>query len=156
MEEQIRFRLNAKSVSMTIERERMLLWVLRTEFGLTGSKYGCGIGLCGACTVLVNNRAAQACQIPMKNIRGKEIITIEGFAANGKLHPLQEAFAKHNAFQCGYCTSGMILSAYDFLQRNPRPSYNDVLKAMENNLCRCGSYNRIVKAILTAAQEMGG
>ena len=156
MEELIHFRLNGKPVRMTLDSERMLLWVMRTELELTGAKYGCGKGLCGACTVLVNNRAAQACQIPVKNISGKEIFTIEGLAANGKLHPLQEAFVKHNAFQCGFCTPGMILNAYDFLQHNPIPSYTEVLKAMENNLCRCGSHTRIIKAVLTAAQEMAG
>ena len=156
MEELIQFRLNGKPVSMTLDSDRKLLWVLRTELELTGVKYGCGMGLCGACTVLVNNRARRACQVPVKNIRGTEIVTIEGVAANGKLHPLQEAFVKHDAFQCGFCTPGMILNAYSFLQRNPRPSYNEVLQGMDNNLCRCGSYTRIVQAILTAAQEMAG
>jgi aerobic-type carbon monoxide dehydrogenase small subunit (CoxS/CutS family) len=156
MEELIHFRLNGKPVRMTLDSERMLLWVLRSELELTGAKYGCGMGLCGACTVLVDNRATQACQVPVKNIRGKEIVTIEGLTANGKLHPLQEAFVKHDAFQCGFCTPGMILNAYDFLQHNPRPSYTELLKAMENNLCRCGSHTRIVKAVLTAAQEMAG
>jgi aerobic-type carbon monoxide dehydrogenase small subunit (CoxS/CutS family) len=134
----------------------MLLWVLRTELGITGVKYGCGMGVCGACTVLVNDRAARACRVPVKNIRGKEIVTIEGLAADGKLHPLQEAFVKHNAFQCGFCTPGMILTAYAFLQSNPRPSYADVRQGMDGNLCRCGSYARIVEAILTAAREMAG
>jgi aerobic-type carbon monoxide dehydrogenase small subunit (CoxS/CutS family) len=92
----------------------------------------------------------------VKNIRGADIITIEGLSANGRLHPLQKAFLKHDAFQCGFCTPGMILNAYSFLQRNPRPSYNEVLQGMENNLCRCGSYTRIVQAILTAAREMAG
>jgi len=156
MEELIQFRLNGKPVSMTLDSDRMLLWVLRTELELTGVKYGCGMGLCGACTVLVNNRARRACRVPVKNIRGTEIVTIEGLAANGKLHPLQEAFVKHDAFQCGFCTPGMILNAYSFLQRNPRPSYTEVLQGMENNLCRCGSYTRIVQAILTASQEMAG
>jgi aerobic-type carbon monoxide dehydrogenase small subunit (CoxS/CutS family) len=156
MEELINFRLNGKPVSMSLDSERMLLWVLRTELELTGVKYGCGKGLCGACTVLVNNRANQACQVPVKNVRGKVIVTIEGLATNGKLHPLQEAFVKHNAFQCGFCTPGMILNAYSLLQYNPRPSYAEVLQGMDNNLCRCGSHTRIVQAILTAAQEMAG
>ena len=156
MEELIQFKLNGKPVSMPIDSNRMLLWVLRTEFELTGVKYGCGVGVCGACTVLINNRARRACRVPVKNIRGADIITIEGLAANGRLHPLQKAFLKHDAFQCGFCTPGMILNAHSFLQRNPRPSYNEVLQGMENNLCRCGSHTRIVQAILTAAREMAG
>jgi aerobic-type carbon monoxide dehydrogenase small subunit (CoxS/CutS family) len=156
MEELIKFRLNGKPVSITLDSDRILLWVLRTELETTGVKYGCGKGLCGACTVLINKRAVRACQVPVKNIRGKEIITIEGLAANGKLHSLQEAFIQHDAFQCGFCAPGMILNAYDLLQRNPRPSYAEVLQGMNNNLCRCGSYTRIVQAILTAAQEMAG
>ena len=156
MEELIHFSLNRKPVSITLENERKLLWVLRTEFGLTGAKYGCGEGWCGACTVLVNDRAVRSCRVPVKNVRGKEIVTIEGLAVNEKLHPLQEAFAKHDAFQCGFCTPGMILNAYSFLQRNPTPSYNEVLLGMDNNLCRCGSHTRIVQAILTAAQVMAG
>lgn len=156
MDERIPFKINGKNVSLTLDGGRTLLWVLRTELGLTGVKYGCGVGACGACTVLVNNRATRACKVPVKNIRGKEIVTIEGLAATGKLHPLQEAFVKHNAFQCGFCTPGMILTAYSLLQGNPRPSYAEVLQGMDNNLCRCGSYARIVDAILTAAQEMTG
>jgi aerobic-type carbon monoxide dehydrogenase small subunit (CoxS/CutS family) len=156
MQELIQFRLNGNPVSMTLDGERTLLWVLRTELGLTGAKYGCGMGLCGACTVLINNSAVQACQVPVKNIRGKEILTIEGLASNGELHPIQRAFVKHNAFQCGFCTPGMILKAYDFLQHNPGPSYSEVLEAMEDNLCRCGSHTRIVDAVLTAAREMAG
>lgn len=156
MEELIHFRLNGKPVSMNLDGERTLLWVLRSEFELTGVKYGCGIGLCGACTVLVDNYAARACQVLLKDIKEQEIVTIEGLAEKGKLHPLQEAFVKHNAFQCGFCTPGMILTAYGFLRQNPRPSYTEVLQGMEYNLCRCGSYKRIAEAILTAAQEMEG
>ena len=156
MEELINFKLNRKPISITLENERKLLWVLRTEFGLTGAKYGCGEGWCGACTVLVNDRAVRSCRVPVKNVRGKEIVTIEGLVVNEKLHPLQEAFAKHDAFQCGFCTPGMILNAYSFLQRNPKPSYNEVLLGMDNNLCRCGSHTRIVQAILYAAQVMAG
>jgi len=156
MEELIQFMLNGNPVRVTLESDRMLLWVLRTEFELTGVKYGCGMGVCGACTVLINDKARRACRVPVKNIRGADIVTIEGLDTNGKLHPIQEAFVKHDAFQCGFCTPGMILSAYDFLQRNPRPSYDEVLQGMDGNLCRCGSYTRIVKAILTTAQEMAG
>jgi aerobic-type carbon monoxide dehydrogenase small subunit (CoxS/CutS family) len=154
--ELIHFRLNGKSVSINLDGERTLLWVLRTDFELTGVKYGCGMGLCGACTVLIDDEAVRSCQVPVKDIKDREIVTIEGLAANGKLHPLQEAFVKHDAFQCGFCTPGMILNAYSFLRQNPKPSYTEVLQGMEYNLCRCGSYARIVQAILDAAGEMEG
>ncbi len=150
----IHFNLNKKPVSMTLDGERTLLWVLRTDLSLTGTKYGCGKGLCGACTVLVNNRAVRSCRFPVKNIDGKSVVTIEGLAKNGKLHPLQRAFIKRNAFQCGFCTSGMILNSYSLLQENPRPTRNEILEGMDWNLCRCGSHNRIVQAILTAAREI--
>ncbi len=155
-EELIHFKLNGKTIRMTLDGERSLLRVLRVDIGLTGAKYGCGKGLCGACTVLVNNKAVRACLFPVKNINGKDVVTIEGLAGNGKLHPIQEAFMKHNAFQCGFCTPGMILNAYSFLQENPMPSYREVIQGMDDNLCRCGSHTRIVQAILSAAQEMGG
>lgn len=155
-EELIHFKLNGKTVRMILDGERSLLRVLRVDIGLTGAKYGCGKGLCGACTVLVNNKAVRACLFPVKNIKGKDVVTIEGLAGNGKLHPIQEAFMKHNAFQCGFCTPGMILNAYSFLQENPMPSYREVIQGMDDNLCRCGSHTRIVQAILSAAQEMGG
>ena len=150
----VHFNLNEKPVSMSLDGERMLLWVLRTDLSLTGTKYGCGKGLCGACTVLANNRAVRSCRFPVKNIDGKSVVTIEGLAKNGKLHPLQRAFIKHNAFQCGFCTSGMILNSYSLLQENPRPTRNEILEAMDWNLCRCGSHNRIIQAILTAAREI--
>lgn len=150
----IHFNLNDKSVSMTLDGERALLWVLRNDLALTGAKYGCGKGLCGACTVLLNKRAVRSCRIPVKNIDGKSVVTVEGLAKNGKLHPLQRAFIKHNAFQCGFCSSGMILNSYSLLQENPSPTHNEILEGMDWNLCRCGSHNRIVQAILTAAREI--
>ncbi len=150
----IHFNLNDKSVSMTLDGERPLLWVLRNDLALTGAKYGCGKGLCGACTVLINKRAVRSCRIPVKNIDGKSVVTVEGLAKNGKLHPLQRAFIKHNAFQCGFCSSGMILNSYSLLQENPSPTHNEILEGMDWNLCRCGSHNRIVQAILTAAREI--
>lgn len=156
MIESIHFRLNDKPVNLLIDGERMLLWVLRTELGLTGTKYGCGEGLCGACTVLMNNEAIRSCQFPIKGVKGKEVITLEGLAKNGKLHPLQKAFIKHDALQCGFCTPGMILNAYSLLLKNPQPTEKEVIQNMEGNLCRCGSYNRIVQAIQTAAKEMRG
>jgi aerobic-type carbon monoxide dehydrogenase small subunit (CoxS/CutS family) len=156
MKKTIHFKLNGKARSLALDRERMLLWVLRTEFGLTGTKYGCGAGLCGACTVLVNKKAVRSCQFPVEGADGKEILTIEGLARNGKLHPLQEAFVKHDALQCGYCTPGMILTAYGLLAKNPWPNLEEIREEMNDNLCRCGSYQRILRAIQDAAQAMKG
>jgi len=153
MNETIQFKLNNKPIRMTVNTEHTLLWVLRTEFGLTGAKYGCGEGLCGACTVLVNKTPVRSCQYPIANVKGKEVITIEGLEKDGHLHPLQEAFITHNALQCGFCTPGMILNAYGLLLKNPRPTDQEILQAMEDNLCRCGSYNRIVQAIQSASRS---
>jgi len=154
MMETIQFKLNGRPTKLTVDGERMLLWVLRTDLGLTGTKYGCGENLCGACTVLVNNQAVRSCQLAVKHLQGKEVITIEGLARDGKLHPLQRAFMETDAFQCGYCTPGMIMNAYAFLRRTPRPSVADIIKDMDDNLCRCGAHKRIVQAILQAAKEM--
>jgi carbon-monoxide dehydrogenase small subunit len=154
MKETINFKLNDKPKRLTVDGERMLLWALRSELNLTGTKFGCGEGFCGACTVLVNKEAVRSCQFPVKDVKGKEVITIEGLGKNGNLHPIQNAFIKHNALQCGFCTPGMILNAYSFLLKNPRPTPNEILQNMEDNLCRCGSYTRIVEAIKTAAKEM--
>jgi aerobic-type carbon monoxide dehydrogenase small subunit (CoxS/CutS family) len=156
MRKTIHFKLNGTQKSLALDRERMLLWVLRTDFGLTGTKYGCGAGFCGACTVLVNNVAVRSCQFPVEDVNGKEILTIEGLARNGRLHPLQEAFVKHDALQCGYCTPGMILTAYGLLVKNPRPNLEEIREGMNENLCRCGSYQRIIQAIQDAVQEMKG
>ncbi len=156
MEEKISFKLNEKSVSLTTESERTLLWVLRTDLGLTGTKYGCGKGLCGACTVIVDDSAVRSCVIPVGSIKGKKVLTIEGLARNGKLHPIQEAFAKHDALQCGFCTPGMILNAYGLLLRNPQPTRKEIIEGMEYNLCRCGAHVRIIEAIESASQEMKG
>ena len=156
MKETIRFTLNGKSQRLTVDGERMLLWVLRTDLGLTGTKFGCGEGFCGTCTVLVNRKAVRSCQLPVKDIKGKKVITIEGLARNGELHPLQKAFIKHDALQCGFCTPGMILNAYSLLIENPQPGAREILQGMEDNLCRCGSHTRIVQAIKTAAREIRG
>jgi len=156
MRKTIRFKLNGQHKSLTLDRERMLLWILRTDFGLTGTKFGCGEGFCGACTVLVNNEAVRSCQVPVKDIEGKKVTTIEGLAKNGHLHPLQEAFIKHDALQCGYCTPGMILNAYGLLIKNSRPTLKEIKDSMDENLCRCGSYQRIIQAIQEAAREMRG
>ncbi|MCH8119904.1 MAG: (2Fe-2S)-binding protein [Planctomycetes bacterium] len=156
MNETISFKLNDKPVSLTTDGERKLLWVLRSDLGLTGTKYGCGKALCGACTVMVNNRAVRSCIVPVRSIKGKNVLTIEGLAKNGKLHPIQEAFVKHDALQCGFCTPGMILNAYSLLLRNPQPTRREIIEGMEYNLCRCGAHIRIIRAIESAAQEMKG
>ena len=151
MNQTIQFSLNGKPVSLSLDGERKLLWVLRTDLGLTGTKYGCGEGFCAACTVLVDGEAVRSCQFPVKDVAGKTVTTIEGLAQNGKLHPLQEAFARHDALQCGYCTPGMILVAHELLSKNPNPSETDVREALEGNLCRCGAHTRIVRAVMDAA-----
>jgi nicotinate dehydrogenase subunit A len=143
----IRFRLNGKPTTVNADGERLLLWVLRTDLELTGAKYGCGIGECGSCTVLVDRDPVLACQTPVKLVEGKDVLTIEGLEAGGKLHPMQEAFLEHGAFQCGYCTPGMILTACALLQKQPRPSRDAIARAMEGNLCRCGAHQRILAAI---------
>jgi aerobic-type carbon monoxide dehydrogenase small subunit (CoxS/CutS family) len=156
MNETISFTLNGKPVSVTTDNQRMLLWVLRTDLGLTGTKYGCGKAMCGACTVIINDRAVQSCMTTIRSVKGKNVLTIEGLSKNGKLHPIQEAFVKHDALQCGFCTPGMILNAYSLLLRNPEPSREEIIEGMENNLCRCGAHIRIIRAIESAAQEMKG
>jgi len=147
MPETIAFKLNDKKVSLSVDGERTLLWVLRTDLGLTGTKFGCGEGHCGSCTVLVNNVAVRSCLLKTKNVSGKEVVTIEGLAKGGKLHPLQEAFMAHDALQCGFCTPGMILSGVGLLYSNPRPTREQILHGLENNFCRCGAHTRIVDAV---------
>jgi carbon-monoxide dehydrogenase small subunit len=156
MKKNVQFKLNGKPTTLTVDPERMLLWVLRTDCGLTGTKYGCGLNQCGACTVLVDNEAVRSCMSPVGDVAGKEVVTIEGLAGDGKLHPLQEAFMAADALQCGYCTPGMIMNAAAFLRKNPSPSAADILRGMDDNLCRCGAHTRIVQAIQTAAVEMRG
>lgn len=156
MEEMVQFTLNGKKTSVAVDSERMLLWVLRTDLGLTGTKYGCGESHCGACTVLVNNEAVRSCVTPVGDVRGKDVVTIEGLAGNGTLHPLQKAFMESDALQCGYCTPGMIMSAYAFLRKHPHPAPGDIVREMDDNLCRCGAHTRIIQAIQSAALEMRG
>jgi carbon-monoxide dehydrogenase small subunit len=156
MKRTVSFTLNGKPVSVTVDDERLLLWVLRYDLGLTGTKFGCGQALCGACTVLVNNEAVRSCSTRVADVAGKQVMTIEGLARNGQLHPLQQAFVEHQALQCGFCTPGMIMNAYAFLLKKPRPTPAEIIKEMDDNLCRCGSHVRIVAAIQTAAQAMKG
>jgi aerobic-type carbon monoxide dehydrogenase small subunit (CoxS/CutS family) len=156
MKETVRFQLNGRAVSLAVDPTRPLLWVLRCDLGLTGTKYGCGEGLCGACTVLIDREAVRSCLLQVKEVAGKEVTTIEGLAHNGELHPLQQAFVEHDALQCGYCTPGMIMNAYSLLLSTPRPSHRQIIEHMEGNLCRCGAHRRIVQAIEAAAKQMGG
>jgi len=152
----IKFKLNDKPLELKVDGDRRLLWVLRSDLGLTGMKYGCGEGICGACTVLINKKATRSCQVLVKEIKGKEVMTIEGLAKDGRLHPLQKAFIDQNALQCGFCTPGMILNAYSLLLERPRPTEAEIIEGMDDNLCRCGAYGRIVQAIQSAAKEMRG
>ena len=156
MNRTIRFTLNGKSRSLSADGDRMLLWVLRTDLGLTGTKFGCGEGFCGACTVIVDGEPVRSCQYALRDVEGKKVLTIEGLAKGGRLHPLQEAFIKHDAVQCGYCTPGMVLAAYSLLLKNPRPGDNDIRDALEGNFCRCGAHNRILRAVQDAAGTTEG
>ncbi len=156
MDKTLVFKVNGKEVRVETPPERKLAWVLRTELGLTGTKVMCGEGHCGACTVLLDGRPVPSCRIPVSRADGREVLTIEGLAPDGRLHPLQEAFIEHGAFQCGYCTPGMILQSLALLRRNPDPTEAEVADALEGQLCRCGSYNRIIAAVRTAAQAMRG
>jgi aerobic-type carbon monoxide dehydrogenase small subunit (CoxS/CutS family) len=156
MDEKFDFKLNGRSVSLTADGGRMLLGVLRYDLGTKGVKYGCGEGFCGACTVLVDDQAVRSCRTPLKDVKGKSVVTIEGIVRGEDLHPLQKAFMKHDALQCGYCTPGMILNAYGLLRRDPNPTKAKIVDEMSGNLCRCGTYARIVEAIQDAARELRG
>ena len=154
MKQAISFKLNNETVTVQVNGDEQLLTVIRTYLHKTGTKFGCGLGDCGACTVLINNEAIRACMILIEDVAGKEVITIEGLASGDILHPIQKAFVTLDALQCGFCTSGMIMNAHGFLNQNPNPTRENIINGMEENLCRCGSYNRIVDAIETAAKEI--
>jgi aerobic-type carbon monoxide dehydrogenase small subunit (CoxS/CutS family) len=156
MEEKISFQLNGEKREVLIDPTETLLWVLRNHFGLTGTKFSCGMGFCGACTVLIDNVAERSCTMTVGEVKGKSVVTIEGLAVNGELHPVQKAFVEHDAMQCGYCTPGMIMNATGFLLKNPDPTVMQIREGMENNLCRCGAHVRIIDAVSTAAAEMKG
>jgi len=156
MKETISFRLNGKMTEVLIEPDQILLGVLRDHFGLTGTKYGCGIGFCGSCTILVDNEAVRSCNMAISEVAGKKVVTIEGLAMDGKLHPVQQAFVDNDALQCGFCTPGMIMNATGLLMKNPDPTTQQIREGMENNLCRCGAHVRIVDAVHSAALEMKG
>lgn len=156
MEEKITFNLNGKATTVTADPTETLLWVIRDKCGLTGTKYGCGMGFCGSCTVLIDNEPARSCSVSVGEVKGKKITTIEGLSKDDKLHPVQKAFVDHDALQCGFCTSGMIMNATGMLIKNPSPTRDQIKQGMEDNLCRCGAHVRIIDAVESAAKELKG
>jgi aerobic-type carbon monoxide dehydrogenase small subunit (CoxS/CutS family) len=156
MVEKIKFRLNGQDKTLSLERERSLLWVIRNDYEMTGTKYGCGMGHCGACTVLINKKPVRACMVTADFVDGKDVVTIEGLQKNGELNAVQKAFIDHESLQCGFCTPGMIMNATGLLYENPDPSREEIINVMEENLCRCGSYGRIIDAIQSASKSVKG
>ncbi len=147
--------VNGSKRSVEAPSEESLLSVLRERLGLTGTKYGCGEGQCGACTVLIDGRAARSCRTSFAEAADKKIVTVEGLERGGRLHPVQEAFLREEAFQCAYCTSGMIIASVALLETTPKPSDEDIVGGLAGNICRCGTYPRILQAVRRAAREMG-
>ncbi len=154
MKQNIRFSLNNELKEISIDPERTLLWVLRNDFSLTGTKYGCGMGHCGSCTVLIDDMSVRACMVTADFVKDKSVVTIEGLGTPDNMHPVQQAFVNHDALQCGYCTPGMIMSATGLLIENKDPSRDEIVDAMEENLCRCGAHPRIIDAIAVDWREM--
>jgi aerobic-type carbon monoxide dehydrogenase small subunit (CoxS/CutS family) len=152
----VSFTLNGKPTRLTVDETRPLLWVLRDDLGLTGTKFGCGEAVCGACTVIVNGEAVRSCATPVGDVEGKQVLTIEGLAKGDRLHPIQEAFVDHVAYQCGYCTPGIVMGAYALLLKNPKATRADIVSALDSHLCRCGAHVRVVKAVESAAAAMKG
>jgi carbon-monoxide dehydrogenase small subunit len=152
----VQFTVNGESVEVAVTPNRTLIQVLREDLGLTGTKHGCGLGDCGACTVIMDGVPVNSCLVLAVQARGREIVTIEGLTGNGKLHPLQTAFIDKGAIQCGFCTPGMILSAKALLDENPQPTETEIRTAISGNLCRCTGYQKIVEAITAAAEAMSG
>jgi nicotinate dehydrogenase subunit A len=150
----VRFRLNGAEMDVEADPDRSLLDILRGPLGMTGPHFGCGAGECGACNVIVGDRAVAACDTPLWSVADKDITTLEGLGSAERPHPLQRAFIAEQALQCGYCVSGILMSAAALLKRNPKPSSREVRQALDGNLCRCGSHNRMVRAVLRAADEM--
>ena len=152
----VTLRVNGRAQTLEIDDPAMpLLYALRDQFDLHGPKFGCGLGQCGACAVLINGEAVRSCQLPVSSVEGRDITTLEGLGAPDRLSPVQAAFVAEQAAQCGYCTNGMIMAAKALLDRNPRPTEAQVREGLADNLCRCGSHNRIVRAVLRAAQANG-
>jgi len=152
----VSFTLNDAPTRVTVGDDRTLLWVLRDDLGLTGTKFGCGQAVCGACTVLVDGEAVRSCATLVRDVEGKRVVTIEGLGRDGRLHPVQEAFVTHVGLQCGYCTPGMILGAYALLLKKPSPTRADIVQGLDAHLCRCGAHLRIVKAVEAAAAALSG
>ncbi|RXH40083.1 (2Fe-2S)-binding protein [Bradyrhizobium zhanjiangense] len=150
----IQFQLNGAAATVDADPDRTLLDVLRSRLGVTGTHFGCGAGECGACYVMVDGRAMSSCDMPMWSVAGKDVVTVEGLGTVEQPHPLQRAFISEQAMQCGYCVSGILISAAALLKRNPSPTEAEVRAALDRNLCRCGSHNRMVRAVLRAASEM--
>lgn len=150
------FTLNGRPTRVTLDETRPLLWVLRDDLGLTGTKFGCGQAACGSCTVVVNKQAVRSCATPVGSVDGKDVTTIEGLASGDRLHPVQDAFAKHLAFQCGFCTPGLIMSAYALLLKNPAAARAEVARQLEGHLCRCGAHVRVLEAVESASAAMRG
>jgi isoquinoline 1-oxidoreductase alpha subunit len=148
----VSFNLNGKSVSVSADPNTPLLWVIRDHVGLTGTKYGCGAGLCGACTVHIDGRAQRSCQIPAASIEGKKVTTIEGLSPDSS-HPVQKAWVAEQVAQCGYCQSGQIMKAAELLASNPKPNREQIIRHMDGNICRCGTYHRIIAAVERASRE---
>ena len=156
MKETIKFKLNGMDKKLVLEEERTLLWVIRKDYAMTGTKYGWGLGHCGACTVLIDNKPVRSCMVTADFADGKEIVTIEGLMKDNTLNPVQKAFIEHESLQCGFCTPGMIMNATGLLHENPEPSRKEIIEVMEENLCRCGSYARIIDAIQSASKVVKG
>src|ERR1700721_2743528 len=150
----LQLEVNGKRYTVKYPGDTPLLYVLRDELGLTGTKYGCGEGQCGACTVLLGGAPRRSCQIPVSAAAGRSITTIEGLEQNGNLHPVQQAFLDAGAFQCAYCTSGMIMSSVLLLRANPHPSTEQIVQSLQGNICRCGTYPRIIEAVERAAEQL--
>jgi carbon-monoxide dehydrogenase small subunit len=150
----VQFELNGSQVSVKVQEGESLMWVIREQLGLTGTKFGCAEGYCGSCTVIVDGEAVRSCTMPAAQAAGSSVLTIEGLSKNGKLHPLQEEFVNNDALQCGYCTPGMIMNAYGLLLNNPEPTREEVVTAMDENLCRCGAHGRIIESIQNAGKKM--
>lgn len=156
MKQKISFYLNGQQITLETEPDRPLLWVLRNDLKITSPKFGCGEGYCGACTVLLDGEPVRSCQTEVARVNGRRLLTLEGLSKGDKLHPLQQAFLKQEAFQCGFCTSGMILEALALLQKKPNPTRTEVINALEDHLCRCGAHKRIIQAVEEAAAMMKG
>jgi isoquinoline 1-oxidoreductase alpha subunit len=148
----VSFTLNEKRVSVSADQNTPLLWVIRDHVGLTGTKYGCGAGLCGACTVHINGKAQRSCQVPAASVEGAQVVTIEGLSPDNS-HPLQKAWIAEQVAQCGYCQSGQIMKAAELLAANPKPNRDDIVRHMDGNICRCGTYHRIIAAVQRASKE---